>query len=392
MVKKGLTCGFVVSIACTAMTSGQTLPTSARIEAVPVELIMPERYQVAEVLEPIRRVTLIAPSDGILRSMEARLGGMVRELQEVAQLDRTEAAARVKMASAELKEKQALLKSNKAYTDIYQAQVDAAQAKVEIAQLELDRCTLRAPFSGLILSLPVSTGQYVLKGTIIAELADISSFKALQPVDRSTVTVGSSLSAQIEGRELTAKVQAILPLPEKFSRLRELATPLGAGLLIVSNTKGDLEPGLRLHPLAIPSRPLTTVPGRALKPTDAKAGTAATVQVIRNEFVVNVPVQVLGETSPDRVQITGALRASDSLVVATSVPLLEGTLVRFGDGAATNTADGAAVGSTGGGAEAGVTAPTGPRARSTAPGASSREPGSAPKQKPAPRGSGATPF
>ena len=28
--------------------SGQTLPTAARIESVPLELTMPERYQVAE--------------------------------------------------------------------------------------------------------------------------------------------------------------------------------------------------------------------------------------------------------------------------------------------------------------------------------------------------------
>jgi multidrug efflux pump subunit AcrA (membrane-fusion protein) len=393
MVTNGLSGGFVVSIVWAGLASGQTLPTAARIEAVPLELTMPERYQVAEVLEPIRRITLIAPSDGTLRSTEARLGAMVRESQEIAELDRTETAARLKMATAELREKQALLKSNKTYTEVYQAQLDAAQARVEIAQLELDRCTLRAPFSGMITALPVSTGQYVLKGTIIAELADISSLKALQPVDRRTATVGSSLNAQIEGREVAAKVQAILPLPEKFARLRELATPLSAGFLIVSNTKGDLEPGLRLHAQAVPSRPLAAVPRRALKPTDAKGGTAATVQVIRAEYVVNVPVQVLGDTTPERVQIAGALRTDDSLVVASSVPLLEGTLVRFGEGAATATGEGAAAGSTGGGADAGVTGPSNPRSRPTAPAAAPRGPGSVPNQKPAPpQGSGANPF
>jgi len=379
----------VVATVWAGVAVGQTLPTAARIEAVPLELTMPERYQVAEVLEPIRRVTLIAPSDGIVRSMEARLGAAVRESQEIAQLDRTECSARLKVASAELREKQALLKTNKTYTEIYQAQLDAAQARVEIAQLELDRCTLRAPFSGLITAMPVSTGQYVLRGTIIAELADITSLKAIQPVDRSSVTVGSTLTAHIEGREVAAKVQAILPLPEKFARLRELATPLGAGFLIVSNTRGDLEPGLRLHAQAIPVRPLATVPRRALKPSDAKGGAAATVQVIRNEYVVNVPVHVLGDTSPERVQIAGALRTSDSLIVGTSVPLLEGTLVRFGEGAAAGAGDGGPAGSTGGGAEAGVTGPSTGRTRPGAP----RDPGSTPHQKPAPPpASGANPF
>ena len=30
------------------------------------------------------------------------------------------------------------------------------------------------------------------------------------------------------------------------------------------------------------------------------------VQVIRNEYVTNVPVHVLGDTGPERVQISGA--------------------------------------------------------------------------------------
>ncbi len=55
------------------------------------------------------------------------------------------------------------------------------------------------------------------------------------------------------------------------------------------------------------------------------------VQVIRDDYVTNVPVRVLGDTGAERVQIAGALRSSDSLVASTSVPLLAGTLVRFGD-------------------------------------------------------------
>src|SRR5208337_2329087 len=72
--------------------------------------------------------------------------------------------------------------------EVYAAQFEAAQAKAELAQLELDRLTLRAPFAGRITALPVSSGQYVLKGTVIAELADVTSLKSLVPVDRRTVS------------------------------------------------------------------------------------------------------------------------------------------------------------------------------------------------------------
>ena len=93
---------FVLSILWSGAARAQTLPTAARIEAIPLELTMPERYQITEVLEPIRKVTLVAPRDGLIRSIEARLGAVVRDSEEIAQLDRTEAAARLKMATAEL--------------------------------------------------------------------------------------------------------------------------------------------------------------------------------------------------------------------------------------------------------------------------------------------------
>ena len=52
---------------------------------------------------------------------------------------------------------------------------------------------------------------------------------------------------QIEGQEVAGKVQAILPLPERFSVLRELATPFAAAWVVVPNPKGELEPGLRVR-------------------------------------------------------------------------------------------------------------------------------------------------
>ncbi|HZW29921.1 MAG TPA: hypothetical protein VFF52_04385, partial [Isosphaeraceae bacterium] len=86
---------------------GQTAPGSARIETVPLRLAMPDDYQVAVVLEPARRVLVVAPADGMIQSLDARLGGTVRDAQELAQLDRTEANAKLKMAAAEVREKQA---------------------------------------------------------------------------------------------------------------------------------------------------------------------------------------------------------------------------------------------------------------------------------------------
>jgi RND family efflux transporter MFP subunit len=392
MCRKGLSRGLALLFACVGTASGQTVPTAARIESVPLELTMPERYQVAESMEPIRRVTLVAPADGFIRSMEVRLGETVRGSQEIAQLDRTEASARLKMANAEVKEKQGLLKSltgSQGLTpDVVGAQVEAAQARVELAQLALDRCTLRAPFAGRLVDLPVCAGQYVLKGTTIAELADLSSLKTLLPVDRREVAAGAPLTVQIEGKDVAGKVQAILPLPERYTALRELATPFAAAWVSIPNTKGELEPGLRVRPSTIPVAPIATVPKRAVKQDDARKNEGMIVQVIRNEYVTNVPVRVLGDTGPERTQITGLLRGSDSLIVSSSVSLLPGTLVRFGEGTTSRGVEGVPPNPAFGGADVGISAPAGTRAR----GAIS---GSAPNQsKPTttPPKSGSAPF
>ena len=184
----------------------------------------------------------------------------MRANAEVAQLDRAEALARLKVAQTEVKEKQTLSKSNPNHKDVYTAQLEAAQAKAELAQLELDRLTLRAPFAGRIISLPVSSGQYVLKGTVIAELADITSLKSLVPVDRRTVTERADLKVFVEEQEQTAKVQSILPLPESYASLRELAAPFASAWVVVPNPKGELTPGLRVRRRTCPSRLLLRYP------------------------------------------------------------------------------------------------------------------------------------
>src|SRR5208337_3070284 len=81
----------------------QSLPAAATIESIPLELTMPERYRVTAVLEPVRRVALVALADGVVRELEAPLGTVVRANAEVAQLDRAEALARLKVAQTEVK-------------------------------------------------------------------------------------------------------------------------------------------------------------------------------------------------------------------------------------------------------------------------------------------------
>ena len=308
----------------------QSLPTAATIESIPLELTMPERYRVTTVLEPVRKVALVAPADGIVRGLEAPLGTVVRASAEVAQLDRAEALARLKMAQAEVKEKQLLGKSNQNYKEVYAAQLEAAQAKAELAQLELDRLSLRAPFAGRITALPVSSG------TVCAERhRDRRAGRRHQPeVAGSRGSQNRLGPGRSESLCRGARADRESPVdPASAGELciaAQLAAPFASAWVVVPNAKGELAPGLRVRSANLPITPIATVPKESLKTTEGSAGSvASTVQVLRNEYVTNVPVDLLGKMGPERLQVSGALRFTDALIVSSSVPLLPGTLVRF---------------------------------------------------------------
>ncbi len=354
MRTRGVTVAVALAVVAFSAARAQAPPTAAKVDTEPLELTAPDRYLVPSVLEAVRRVTLVATTDGVVRSQDAKAGASVREGQEVAQLDKGEAGARLKIAQSEVKKGQAELElvniqvkaagelttpSGRAQVSQAQAMLEAAQARAELAQLAFDHCSLRAPFAGKLLDSPVSDGQFVTKGTVIAELADTTSLRALVPVTRAGASAGGSIVLNVEGQPVTGRVQALLPLPESLAVLRELTSPLAAAWVVLPNPAGALEPGQRVISPALPTAPIAVLPTHALlkpdpKEKDKEKAAATTVQVIRNEYVTNVKVHVLGNPVPDRVQVTGAFRPTDALIVSTSVPLMAGTLIRFNSGGA----------------------------------------------------------
>lgn len=383
-------------LVCAAAAWGQAPPATAKVESIPLELKSPDRYQVHEVLKPIRHVTITAPTDGVLRSQEVPVGTTVRSGQEIAQLDRAEALAKSKIAHANVKEAQALVKGA-ANANVAQAQLEAAQARAELAELELERCTLRAPFAGTLLDVAVSPGQFLPKGAKVADLADVSSLRVLVPFDRSAVSVGGSVNISVEGQAVRGKVQATLPLADSLDVLRELSTAFTAAWVIVPNPKGDLEPGQRVLSPSLPTAPVATIPSRALREAEKGQTGGPSVQVIRNEYVTDIPVKVLGHPGPERAQVSGLFRPNDALIVSSTTRLVAGTLIRFSGGASSgveatnpNPAEGGEV--------AGITPPrassrTSSTGRTSTGGPStSRTPATKPATGATAKGAGSPPF
>ncbi len=333
-------CGLAVVTLATA--SGQNQPAAkpgatqeATVETASLELIPPDRFQIPVILTPIRRVVVRATGDGIVREVRPALGATVRGGDLVARLDPAEERARVAIAEAELKRRQAEVEGARSVAArepnglaAALAEVQAAQARLELAKLALQARDLASPIDGRIIAVAVDTGQFVQKGETIAEIADASTVGAVVPIRRDAAKPGSEIELSVEGETAKGSVRAILPLPESYSTLRELATPWVAAVVDVPNPDGRFEPGRRVRPPSVPESPVTAVDERAIK--GKKEPDSGSVQVIRDDRVVTVPVRLLGPLGPGRVQVSGPLRESDAVVVSSSLPLAEGTYIRFG--------------------------------------------------------------
>jgi multidrug efflux pump subunit AcrA (membrane-fusion protein) len=313
--------------------SGNPNQLAAKVERAWLHLTPVDRYRLPLIVEPLRKVIVMAPSDGILRSIAVPVGSTVQEGQEIARLDTNAALTRYKVAKASVKEMQAEADIAKgqsvAAIASAEARLEAAKARSELAQIEVESCTLRAPFAGRVMDVAVSPGQYLSKGSAILDLADVATVRVLLPVDRSAATVGGNLTFAIEETPVNGKVQAVLPLGEAHANLRELASPLAAAWVTVANASGTFEPGQRAHSPYLPDAPIAGVPSFSIKKDDSGA---SIVQVIRADRVTDVPIKVLGPLGPDRSQVSGPFRTSDVLIQTSSVPLRAGTFIRFNDG------------------------------------------------------------
>jgi multidrug efflux pump subunit AcrA (membrane-fusion protein) len=338
MTTRGVTWAIALTLGTPAVGSAQAPAAgnpnqvAAKVERAPLYLTPPDRYQVPNIVEPLRKVVVMASADGVLRSLAVPVGATVKDGQEIGRLDTGAAMAHLRIAMANVKEVEAgvaeVKEKNSSAYHIAEAHLDAARARVELAQMEVDACTLRAPFGGKIMAVHVSPGQYLAKGSAILELADVSSVRVLLPVDRTAVTLNGTVNFTIEGNGVNGKAQALLPLPERDATLRELTAPLAAAWVVVPNAAGTYEPGQRAQSPYLPNAPIAGIPSYSTLKDDAGN---PVVQVVRGERVTDVPIRIIGTLGPDRLQVSGPFRASDVLIQSTSVPLRAGTFIRFSD-------------------------------------------------------------
>ena len=193
---------------------------------------MARKVELQGQLEPARHLFLKAQTSGAVEEIFARKGVRVSVGEALMQLDRggrtntlAEANALVKTARSEQAAAKALREQrlqSRLQLEQADAALEAAMARLASITLDINNTTITAPFDAVINDIPVSTGELIERGNVVAELIDDSSFKvtarAAQQV-LSQLSIGQVVSVSlITGETLQGSLTYISSIADPRSR------------------------------------------------------------------------------------------------------------------------------------------------------------------------------
>lgn len=300
------------------------------IKREPLTLIEARMYRVPLQLDPVRTLELVAPVDGVVRSVSAKQGGRVTKESSVVQLDETAVTIRVKRAKANLlaariEKKAADASKEESRIELANARLEVAEADVALEELAQQALSVRAKFAGEITRVLVGEGDYVRAGEPVAILIDSSRLVVELPVDRESSKQGGNLKIKVEANDVEGKISAVLPLAARFDPLREIAEGLASGIVEIDNANGKFFPGQGVFTNLIPAATVCEVPAAAI--SNLPDGNRK-LQVLRDNIVRTLPVTVHSRQGADRAFVSGAFRKGDELIASSSKELADGTPVR----------------------------------------------------------------
>lgn len=233
-------------------------------------------------LKAVHSATLKARVAGELRGLSVREGDRVRAGQLLAQVDATEARARLAQAEQQVQANRAQLAITQRQQDNNQALVrqgfisstaaqtselnletaranlQAAQAQLDIARKALADTELRAPISGQVAARLVQDGERVPVDARVLEIIDTRALEieaALPPADALQLRVGQPADWSVEGvsQPSRARVARINPAVQTGSRslLTYLTVPAQDGLRQGLFVQGRIETG-QVRAVAVP--------------------------------------------------------------------------------------------------------------------------------------------
>jgi membrane fusion protein (multidrug efflux system) len=205
----------------------------------------------------------------------------------------------------------------------YQA-LQAARARVTLARKAASDTVVRAPFSGVVVERLVSTGDYVTRGTKVAQVVRIMPLRIALTVPEqfvADVKVGQPVSFSVDafsGRTFEGRVRYVSP----SLRAEQRALTVEA---VVPNSNGELKPGMFATALIQQPNKVQAV----LVPTAAVRVVSGTSRV----FVIagdraEERLVTTGQVLDQLIEITAGLSRGEKVATANVPQLVDGVKVQ----------------------------------------------------------------
>lgn len=201
------------------------------------------------------------------------------------------------------------------------AEQDVEQARVarDRARLDVNRATVRAPFSGIVAERLQQAGEFVAGGAPLLRLVNDQELEvvARAPLGTAdTVTAGSEASVIDGARRLTGKVRAVIPVGDERSRMVELRIAMTDHWRVGTPVRVEIAPRAQ--------KAVVTVPRDAVI---LRQGASYVMRVRPDNTAERVAVN-LGAGRADHVQIAGNLSAGDRVIIRGAERLEPGQAVK----------------------------------------------------------------
>jgi len=204
--------------------------------------------------------------------------------------------------------------------DVDSAQLAQARAELNRTKYQLDHSEIRSPFPGRVAQRLIQPGEYAAVGKDIVRLVDIDDIEitAQAPIDTTRfLREGVPLTVEIEGKAITAKLRAIVPIGDQLSRTVELRVALAAGDGVVGDAAKVFVPS------AIP-RDVLAVPRDALV---LREDNTYVFKVTQKNVAQRIAVET-GSEDGTLVEIRGAVQPGERVIVRGAERLEAGQKVR----------------------------------------------------------------
>ena len=255
--------GSVIGFWAVPLALGQQPPPARVVFAEAREHSVRRTIELPGTVESRTAALVASEVDGLVEALRVREGRAVRKGQPLVQLRTSdlelrlqaaqaglrEAEARLQQAEGDLKRNQSLadegilsasqFDESRYERDAWRGRSDQLSSEISRIRLDIERSSVKAPFSGVVLAERCEVGEWVSRGDPVAEMASLHDlevrvevperyFKELERGAEARVTFGA-----LPGHEVAGKVNAVIPRANPQARTFpvKVTIPNEAGLI-----------------------------------------------------------------------------------------------------------------------------------------------------------------